>query len=327
MREIRVGSIQPLGQPKMDVFGGELDRDLGRKKIAENLDMACRLLVQAAEAGCDIVAYPEDIQAIAHYGYYYAEPDLFTGYVENIPGPTTDRISEVARKHHMYVVFGTYERAGEAIYNTAVLMGREGEIIGKYHKVQLPDVERWSVTPGDSFPVFETDFGTVGMMICYDVDFPEVARCLALNGAELLFLPTMGYSMPGQCEGNGLMRVRMRAIDNFMPVVVATCGSDSVIVNSDGTVLAMGRPGKEDILLAAIDLDATPMDHSQWELITGVADLKARVFQERRHAVFTPLANPRPPVLSRYQGKPLKSTPQERQEVFEELSRRWSGKG
>jgi predicted amidohydrolase len=325
MREIRVGSIQPSGQPKMNVFGGERDRDLGRRKKEENLDMACRLLARAGEAGCDIVAYPEDIQAIAHYGYYYAEPDLFAGYVESIPGPTTERVSEVAEKHNMHVVFGTYERIGDAIYNTAVLMGRTGEIIGKYHKVQLPDVERWSVTHGDSFPVFETDFGTVGMMICYDINFPEVARCLTLNGAELLFHPTMGYSMPGQCEGNGLMRVRMRAIDNFTPVVVATCGRDTVIVDSDGTVLAMGRPEAEDIIFATIDLDGTPMDHSQWELITGVADVKARLLQERRPELFTPLTDPRPRVLERYRDKPLKSTPEQRQEVFEELYRRWSG--
>jgi len=327
MREIRVASIQPLRQPKMNVFGGERDRNLGRRKMAENLDMACRLLARAGEMNCDVVAYPEDIQAIAHYGYYYAEPDLFTGYVETVPGPTTDRVSEMASKHQMHVVFGIYERVGEAIYNTAVLMGRDGAIIGKYHKVQLPDVERWSVTPGDSFPVFATDFGTVGMMVCYDANFPEPARCLALNGAEILFHPTMGYDMPGQCEGNGLMRVRMRAIDNFLPVVVATCGRDSVIVNSDGTVLAMGRPEKEDILLATIDLDGTPMDHSQWELITGVADVKSRLLQERRPEAFTPLADPRPPVLARYRDKPLKSTPQERQEVFEELRRRWSPGG
>ena len=327
MREIRVASVQPLGQPKMNVLGGERDRALGRLKLAENLDMACRLLAQAGTSGCDIAAYPEDIQGIAHYGYWYAEPDLFTGYVEEIPGPTTDRVAEVAKRYHMHVVFGTYERVGEVVYNTAVLMGRQGEIIGKYHKVQLPDVERWSVTPGDSFPVFATDFGTVGMMICYDINFPEVARCLALNGAELLFHPTMGYDMPGQCEGNGLMRVRMRAIDNFVPVVVSTCGSDTVIVDSDGTVLAMARPRAEDVIFATIDLDATPMDHSQWELITGVADMKARIFQERRPEAFDALISERPSVLARYADQPLKSTPEQRREVFEELCRRWSGSG
>ncbi len=327
MREIRVASIQPLGQPKMDVFGGERDRALGGRKLEENLDLACRLLDQAGRAGCDIVAYPEDIQGIAHYGYWYAEPDLFHGYVESIPGRTTERVAEVAARHRMHVVFGTYERIGDRVYNAAVLMGRDGAIIGKYHKVQLPDVERWSVTPGDSFPVFETDFGVVGMMICYDINFPEVARCLTLNGAELLFHPTMGYSLAGQCEGNGLMRARVRAMDNFVPLVISTCGSDSVIVNSDGTVLAMARPHAEDIIAAIIDLDATPMDHSQWEFITGVADVKARLLQERRPGAFAALTAPRPPVLDRYRSTPLKSTPEQRREVFEELRRRWGREG
>jgi predicted amidohydrolase len=326
MREIRVGCIQPLGQPKASAFGGETDRAFGRQKIEENLALASRLLGQAGAAGCDIVAYPEDIQAIAHYGYFHPEPDLFAGYVEQIPGPVTDRVAEVASKYHMHVVFGTYERVGEAIYNTAVLMGREGQILGKYHKTQLPDIERWSTTPGDSFPVFETDFGTVGMMICYDINFPEVARCLSLNGAELLFHPTMGYDLPGQCEGSGLVRARARALDNFVPLVISTCGSDSVIVNSDGNVLALGRPNKEDLLLATLDLDATPMDHSQWELITGVADVKARLLQERRPATFGALVDPNPPVLKRYASTPLNTDPAQRQAIFEELYRRWTGR-
>ncbi len=327
MREIRVASVQPLGQPKMDVFGGERDRALGRRKLEENLDLACRLLDQAGRMGLDIVAYPEDVQGIAHYGYWHAEPDLFSGYVESIPGPTTARISEVAARHHMHVVYGAYERIGDRVYNAAVLTGRDGAVIGKYHKVQLPDVERWSVTPGDSFPVFETDFGAVGMMICYDINFPEVAHCLALNGAELLFHPTMGYSLAGQCEGSGLMRARVRAMDNFVPLVISTCGSDSVIVNSDGTVLALARPRAEDIISATLDLDATPMDHSQWEFITGVADMKARLFQERRPETFAALTDPNPPVLARYRSLPLKSTPEQRQEVFAELRRRWGGGG
>jgi len=325
MREIQVGSIQPLEQPRIYASQGEPDRDLGRRNIEENLDLACRLLSQAGEAGCDIVAYPEDIQAIGHY-LYYTDPSMFTGYVETVPGPTTDRVSEVARKYGMYVVHTQYEWVGEAIYNVAVLMGRKGEIIGTYHKVQLPGVERWIVTHGDSFPVFETDFGTVGILTCYDIDFPEIARCLTLNGAEILFCPTMGVNLRGQCEGNGAMRVRMRAIDNFVPLAVSTCRRDSMIVNSDGTVLAMARPEREDVISATVDLDATPVDHSEWELITGLSDVKARLLQERLPEVFTPLTDPHPPVLDRYREKPLRQTPEQRKEFFDELHRWWAGK-
>jgi predicted amidohydrolase len=83
--------------------------------------------------------------------------------------------------------------------------------------VHLPAAERWCLRCGDGFPVFETDLGTVGMLICYDILFPGAARCLALNGAEILFNPTMSYDGPGPCEGNGLMRVRMRALLGVAP--------------------------------------------------------------------------------------------------------------
>jgi hypothetical protein len=96
-----------------------------------------------------------------------------------------------------------------------------------------------------------------------------------------------------------------------------------VIADSDGTVLAMARPDAEDVVAATIDLDATPHDHSQWEVITGVADMKARIFQERRPEAFAPIVTPRPPVLKRYHDTPLKSTPEQRQEVFAWLRREW----
>jgi len=154
--------------------------------------MACRLLDQAGRAGCDIVCYPEDIQGIAHYGHYRDDPGLFEGFVEEISGPATGRVSEMAKKYGMCVVFGSYEREGDRLYNAAVLVGRDGKIPGRYRKAHLPFAEARAVTGGDRFPVFEADFGTVGMMVCYDVNFPEVARCRALNGAEMLFFADHG---------------------------------------------------------------------------------------------------------------------------------------
>lgn len=328
MREIRVGSVQPLHQPHLAPFEGERDRERARQLMEENIAMACRLLSQAGSAGCDIVCYPEDLQGIAHYGYYLDDPELFSGFVETVPGPTTERIAAVARQYGMHVVFGLFEREGDRIYNTAVLLGRNGAFLGKYRKTHLPAVEGWTETPGDAFPVFQTDFGTVGMLICYDLLFPEVARCLVLNGAEILFNPTMSYEAPGQCEDNGLLRVRMRALDNFAPLAVSLCGRGTIIVDSDGSILAQAQPGREEVIAATIDLDRTPVDHSQWELFTGTADVKARFLQERRPEIYGDLTAPCPPVLSRYQekGKRLRSTPEEIREAYEEIRRRWSAR-
>jgi len=327
MREIRVASVQPLRMKHIAPFQGELDRGRARRLVEENLAMAVRLLTQAGEWGPDVVCYPEDIQGIGHYGYYLDEPDLFCGFAEPVPGPTTERLSAVAQEKKMHVVFTIYERLEGRVYNAAVLLGRSGDIVGKYHKVHLPMAEAWGVAPGDSFPVFETDFGVVGMLTCYDIMFPEASRALVLNGAEVLLNPTMGFSGPGQCEGNGLMRVRMRAIDNFVPFVLSKCGSGTIIVDSDGSILAQARPGKEDVITAVADLDGTPQDHSQWEVITGTSDVKARFLQERRPALYGDLTSAHPPVLDRYGGARLRTSPEEIREAYEEIRRRWSGKG
>ena len=105
--------------------------------------------------------------------------------------------------------------------------------------------------------------------------------------------------------------MRARALDNFVPLAVSLCGRGSVIIDSDGSILAQARPGLEDFIVATIDLDGTPVDHSQWEIFTGTADLKARYLQERRPETYGSLTAPCPPVLNRYDedGKQLAEPP------------------
>jgi predicted amidohydrolase len=99
----------------------------------------------------------------------------------------------LAVKHDLYIVAGLLEREGPAIYNVAVLISPDGKVIGKYRKVTLPRGEiEAGITPGRDYPVFETRFGKVGMMICYDGFFPEVARALAIQGAEVIVWPVWG---------------------------------------------------------------------------------------------------------------------------------------
>jgi predicted amidohydrolase len=152
----------------------------------------------------------------------------------------------------MYIVVPVYERDGPAIYNTAVLLGRSGEIVGKYRKTHLPPQEVESgLTPGETYPVFDTDFGRVGIEVCWDHFFPEVAMCLARNGAEVICLPVWGaHEPPGMWEAV----MRTRAVDNGVYFMVATYSPQGgLIVHPNGTVLADAQ-GRDGVHMAEVEL-------------------------------------------------------------------------
>ncbi|HKD35632.1 MAG TPA: carbon-nitrogen hydrolase family protein, partial [Pirellulales bacterium] len=112
---------------------------------------------------------------------------------ESIPGPTTDYFGKLAAEHKLHIVLSLYEREGHLVYNTAVLLGEDGKLIGKYRKVCLPHGEVANgVDPGSDYSVFDTKIGKVGIMICYDGFFPEVARELSNRGAEIIAWPVWG---------------------------------------------------------------------------------------------------------------------------------------
>ena len=112
---------------------------------------------------------------------------------ESIPGPATDRFGELAKKHDCYIVAGLLERDRHLVYNVAILLGPDGKIVGKYRKTSLPRGEiEGGIAPGRDYPCSRTRFGKVGMMVCYDGFFPEVARQLAFNGAEVIAFPVAG---------------------------------------------------------------------------------------------------------------------------------------
>jgi len=112
---------------------------------------------------------------------------------ESIPGPTTDYFGKLAAEHKLHIVLSLYEREGHLVYNTAVLLGEDGKLIGKYRKVCLPHGEVANgVAPGSDYSVFDTKIGKVGIMICYDGFFPEVARELSNRGAEIIAWPVWG---------------------------------------------------------------------------------------------------------------------------------------
>jgi predicted amidohydrolase len=216
-------------------------------------------LDQAGREKPDIVCLGEGITIIGHSGN-------FVSVAETVPGPTTEKLGGKARQYGMYIVAGIYEREGNAIYNTAVLIDRQGRLAGKYRKVYLPREEiEGGLTPGESFPVFRTDFGTVGIMICWDSQYTDPARALAAQGAEMILVPIWG--------GN-LTLMKARAIENHVFLVSAGYDIETAVINPVGEVLhATRQPGV--IKTITVDLNERLLD--AW-----LGDMGARFFKEMR---------------------------------------------
>jgi predicted amidohydrolase len=179
----------------------------GGKSPAGNCRLYEPLIAEAAGQKADLVVLGETLT-------FYGLGKSFADVAEPIPGPSTDYFGGLAKKLNLYIVAGLVERSGHLIYNTAALIGPDGKLVGKYRKTSLPRSEiEGGIAPGSDYPVFETRFGRVGMMICYDGFFPEVARQLTNHGAEVIAWPVWGC--------NPLL-ARARACENHVYVVSST---------------------------------------------------------------------------------------------------------
>ena len=227
------------------------------KSSQENLNEFARYIKIASEKQADIVCLPEAVTLVGT-GKTYNEVS------EPVPGPSTEFLGEAARENHIYIVAGIIEREGPAIYNTAVLLDRDGNLAGKYRKVALPREEiEGGVTPGNSFPVFDTDFGRIGMMVCWDLQFPEVARMLTLQGAEVIFMPIWG--------GN-LILARARAIENQIYLVSSSYGMKTGMFNLEGKLIAEATD-ESPVAVVRVDLNKQML----WPWL---GDLKNRIPRE-----------------------------------------------
>ncbi len=200
-------------------------------------------------------------------------PEGFNGKgakdAEPIDGPAARLLAAKAKQWHMYATGSFYEKRGDLIFNTAPFFNRAGELVGSYSKLEVYEPEEDDgVSPGKDLPVFTTDFGKVGIIICYDSWFPETTRLLAYKGAEIVLLPNAGYYA-------GLMPAR--AADNSVWMVVSPGGSPAGIWDPGGTMAgeAQAEPTrgswstiksfeKDDkirMLVATLDLSRRPSPH------------------------------------------------------------------
>jgi deaminated glutathione amidase len=253
MRKIRAAAVQ------MDT------RD--DKKL--NLEKAKTLIEKAVSQGAEIVGLPEYFNFIGPDARKFEE-------AEAIPGPTTDFLSSIARKHGIWLQGGSITEKLEGrnkLFNTTVFFNPKGEIAGRYRKIHLLDIEvrngvamKESATkdPGDQIVVCETDLGKVGLSICYDMRFPEVYRIMTLEGAVLVFVSADFALYTGKDHWEPILRTR--AIENQIFLIApAQIGikptvppfptfARSMIIDPWGTVIAKA-PDLETCIVADLDLD------------------------------------------------------------------------
>jgi N-carbamoylputrescine amidase len=238
------------------------------------------LIRQAAEAGAQIVC----LQEIFYGPYFCAEQTTkWYDFTEPLPGgPTIRLMQEEARRHHLALIVPIYEREQEGVYyNTAAVIHNDGTYLGKYRKTHIPHVapgfwEKFYFRPGNlGFPVFDLGFAKIGVYICYDRHFPEGARALGLNGAEIVFNPsatTAGLSehlwkleQPAHAVANGYFIAAINRVGTEAPWNIGEFYGSSYFCDPRGRIFAQASRDRDEVLTADLDLDMIGEVRKTWQ--------------------------------------------------------------
>lgn len=223
MREITIATVQ------MKPALGESEDNLVKMS-----DFVSKI---ASQQKVDLIVFPE----LATSGYELGV--RFTEMAQRVPGPTVNLMAQRAAEFGVYIAFGmvTKEKVESVLFNSAVLVGPEGEMLGNYNKLHLRGEERMAFREGFRLPVIETEIGAIGLMVGWDLAFPEVARSLALDGAELLC--TLSNWETAQID-EWRTFVKARALENALYVAAANRVGEDVTLNFGGESMIVGPRGK-----------------------------------------------------------------------------------
>ena len=229
---------------------------------SSNLEKGLQYIAKAKRLGADFVILPEFYMVLATPKSGVQPVDA----AESLNGPFVSALKEAARENEIYVICGMYESNTDDLkraYNTTVFIDRTGNLIHSYRKTNLYDAfsyqESDTIIPGENpYKVVETEFGKIGLMVCYELRFPEIARQFALQEADILFVPA-GWIAGPMKEDHWQTLIRARAIENTMFVIGANLVGDiftgrSVMVDPMGVILASGGE-EESLIMAEIDVE------------------------------------------------------------------------
>jgi len=263
----------------------------------EAIDKHIKMIADAAGQGAEVVG----LQEIFHGPYFCAEQDpKWYDTAEPEDGPTVSRMREVAREHGVVLIVPWYEEAQPGVYyNTACVIERDGTVLGKYRKTHIPHVgpcfwEKFYFKPGNlGYPVWDTSVGRIGLIICYDRHFPEVARELGLKGAELVFNPSATVEslsrylweleQPAHAVANGFWIAASNRVGVEAPLNNSKFYGSSYFCSPRGKIVAQASDSEDEVLVADLDLDEIREVRNTWQF-----------FRDRRPETYGELAQQLP---------------------------------
>jgi N-carbamoylputrescine amidase len=254
--------------------------------VNRNKQVTLQFIREAAEKGANFVCLPE-----LFLTRYFCDTENYDNFLlaEQVPGETTDQLQKIAKELHIVIIASLFEKVDAGMYfNTAAVIDADGSYLGKYRKNHIPDdpgyYEKFYFTPGDTgYRVFDTQFGRIGVLVCWDQWYPEAARITSLMGAQILFYPTaIGWATSqtdevNQEQYNAWQTIqRAHAIANGVHVVaVNRCGIEnemkfwggSFISNPFGAILTQAPYEKEGVHITEVDLSQSDYYRVHWPFL------------------------------------------------------------